>query len=110
MNGMVYESDNGSCKVKRHRTRSNAYLLHQHSLLIQVIMRGRASTSRQAMPMAGSGSTVETPLPLQLALTWLVVALNTTNGSRENQVHSDTFIASILEIITTEILEVCYFI
>jgi len=59
------------------------------------------------MPMAGSGSAVETPLPLQLALTWLVVALYTTNGTRENQVHSATFVASILEIITSEILEVC---
>jgi len=71
-------------------------------------MRGRASTSRQSMPTGGSSSTIETPLPLQLALTWLVVALYTTNGNGENQVHSATFIASILEIITTEILEVCH--
>jgi len=59
------------------------------------------------MPTAGGSSAVETPLPLQLALTWLVVALYTTNGTGENQVHSATFIASILETITTEILEVC---
>lgn len=68
-------------------------------------MRGRASTSRQPMPQAGSSTTLETPLPLQLALTWLVVALYTTNG-QENQVHSATFMSAILEIIMTEILEV----
>jgi hypothetical protein len=89
--------------------RSNgAYLLHQQfTRSPRSNMRGRASTSRQSMPAGGSSSAVETPLPLQLALTWLVVALYTTNGNGENQVHSATFIASILEIITTEILEVC---
>jgi hypothetical protein len=78
-----------------------------HYLVTEVNMRGRVSTSRQSMSAGGSSSAVETPLPLQLALTWLVVALYTTNGNGENQVHSATFIASILEIITTEILEVC---
>jgi hypothetical protein len=106
MNGMVYGGDNGSCKVKRHRTRSNAYLLHQHLTQDTDEMSGRASTSRQSISMAASSSAVESSLPLQVALTWLVVALYTTNGTRENQVHSATFIASILEIITGEILEV----
>ena len=70
-------------------------------------MAGRASTSQLMGPGGPSRAASETPLPLQVSLLWLVVAVYTTNGTRENQVHSTTFIASLLSIITGEILEVC---
>jgi hypothetical protein len=68
-------------------------------------MAARASTS-QLLGAVGPSGVVDTPLPLQVALIWLVVAVYTTNGTRENHIHSSEFIASILSVITGEILEV----
>jgi hypothetical protein len=65
-----------------------------------------AGTSQLLGTVGVNRNGVDTPLPLQVALIWLVVAVYTTNGTRENHIHSSEFIASILSVITGEILEV----
>lgn len=67
--------------------------------------QGEASSSRGSVG-AGRGSSLDSNMPLQLALTYL--ALTTFPGSLtvSREIHSASFIASILEIITYEILEV----
>lgn len=67
---------------------------------------GQASSSKSAGTSSGGGS-LESNMPLQLALLFLTLTIYPGSLSVSREVYSATFTAAVLEVITFEILEVC---